>query len=149
MDISLNTTNYQSFKGRQIDFSQPVEIYKNLHNGLFSVRQNGLVVAHVESFSLSRVFCKVSETGRQKVIREQKKNVHAFLCGYLLEVNCIGSDNGLFEMLVHNHKLTYNPYKGGHFVKLEQGQFVGTVPNNVIHMGVMAHVNHGMTYLQY
>lgn len=141
--------NYQAYKGRSIDFTQQVEIYKNLHNGLFSVRQNGLVVAHVESFSLSRVSCKVSEAGRQKVIRECKKNVHAFLCGKLLEVNCVGTDNGMFEILVHNNKLTYNPYKLGNFVKLMQGQLVGVVPNNEIHMGVIAHVNLGMTYLEY
>lgn len=141
--------NYQSFKGRSIDFTQQVEIYKNLHNGLFSVRQNGLVVAHVESFSLARVYCKVSEAGRQKVIRECKKNVHAFLCGKLLEVNCVGTDNGMFEILVHNNKLTYNPYKLGNFVKLMQGQLVGVVPNNEVHMGVIAHVKMGMTYLQY
>lgn len=142
--------NYQSYKDRKIDFSQKVEIYKNLHNGLFSVRQNGLVVAHVESFSLSQVFCKVSESGRQKVIADRKKNVHAFLCGKLLEVNCIGTDNGLTETLVHNHKLSYNPYKQGNFIKLKQGQFVGIVPNNEVQqMGVIAHAKHGMSYLEY
>lgn len=141
--------NYQSFKGRSINFSQQVEIYKNLHNGLFSVRQNGLVVAHVESFSLASVYCKVSEAGRQKVIRERKKNVHAFLCGKLTLVNCIGTDNGLFEILVNDKKLTYNPYRQGNFVKLMQGQFVGIVPNNEICIGVMAHVKIGMTYWEY
>lgn len=140
---------YKSYKGRTIDQSKKVMIYKNLHNGLFSVRQNGLVVAHVESFSLSRVFCKVSEAGRQKVIREQKKNVHAFLCGELLDVNCVGTENGMFKTMVHNNKLTYNPYKLGNFVKLRQGQLVGIVPNNEVHMGVIAHVKIGMTYLEY
>lgn len=142
--------NYQAFKGRKIDFSQKVEIYKNLHNGLFSVRQNGLVVAHVESFSLSQVFCKVSEAGRKKVIADRKKNVHAFLCGELSEVNTVGTVNGIFKEMVYNNKLTYNPYKQGNFIKLEHGDFVGIVPNNEAQrMGVIAHVKHGMCYLDY
>lgn len=114
--------NYQSFKGRQIDFTQQVEIYKNLHNGLFSIRQNGLVVAHVESFSLIDTSFKVSKAGRQRVIREKKKNVHAFICGKLLDVNNISKDNHTFEQMAFNNRLSYNPYRAGCFVHLKQGE---------------------------
>lgn len=105
--------NYQSFKGRSIDFTQQVEIYKNLHNGLFSVRQNGLVVAHVESFSLSDVTFKVSESGRQKVLRERKKYVHAFVVGKLSEINC--TDNDIITSNPHT-RVRYNPYTLSSFV---------------------------------
>lgn len=111
--------NYQSFKGRSIDFTQQVEIYKNLHNGLWSVRQNGLVVAHLESFKLNQVFFRVSEVGRQRVIKEKKKNVHAFICGLLEEsmVNFITPDKEAFHVeLVEATKLYYNPYRTERFM---------------------------------
>lgn len=110
---------YQSFKGRSIDFTQNVEIYKNLHNGLFSVRQNGLVVAHLESFKLRQVFFKVNESGRQRVLKEKKKNVHAFICGLLDEsmINFITPEKEAFFLeLVEATKLYYNPYKTERFM---------------------------------
>ena len=96
---------YNSFKGRVIDFNKPVKIYKNLHNGLFSVMQNNLVVAHIESFILFNVIFKVNESGRQKVLKEKKKNVHAFVIGYIKSIN-VESD------LVNRGytEIRYNPY---------------------------------------
>ena len=78
---------YQSYKNRNIDFNKQVKIYKNLHNGLFSVMQNGLVVAHIESFLLNNVVFKVNESGRQRVLKEKQKNIHAFITGILKSVN--------------------------------------------------------------
>lgn len=110
--------NYQAYKNRQIDFSQRVEIYRNLHNGLWSVRQNGLVVAHLESFRLEKVSFKVLEAGRQRVLKEKKKNVHAFICGLLVEsmINFITPEKEAFHLeLVEASKLSYNPYKSSYF----------------------------------
>ena len=100
---------YQSFKGRKIDFNQKVEVYKNLHNGLFSVRQNGLVVAHVESIVLSYPRIKVNESGRQKVIKDKAKNVHAFITGFPNSVN-----KGF--TIDDKRAITYNPYRFRTFV---------------------------------
>src|SRR5690606_3428869 len=80
---------YQSFKGRKIDTSKQVLIYKNLHNGLFSVKQNGLVVAHVESIVLKNGFFDVNQAGRNRVIREKKKNVHAYVKGFIVSINTV------------------------------------------------------------
>lgn len=99
---------YLSYKGRSIDYSKPVMLYKNLHNGLFSVKQDGLVVAHLESVLLSNVSFKVNESGRNRVIREQKKNVHAYIVGYILNVNST-------PMSLLRRAITYNPYKYGYF----------------------------------
>lgn len=99
---------YKSYKGRYIDFNKPVKIYKNLHNGLFSVMQNNLVVAHIESFILNNVTFKVNESARQKVLKEKKKNVHAFITGLLNNVNCDMSYSRLSA-------ITYNPYKASNF----------------------------------
>lgn len=122
---------YQSFKGRQIDFNQKVEVYKNLHNGLFSVRQNGLVVAHVETIALSHPRIKVNEKGRQKVIRDKAKNVHAFITGFPNSVN-----KGF--TIDDKHAITYNPYKYKTFVYKDGLHDVRPTNDNKIFMA--AHI---------
>lgn len=101
--------NYKSYKDRVIDTKQKVMVYKNLHNGLFSIRQNGLVVAHVESVTLYNVKFAISESGRQKVIREGQKNVHAFITGFIESVNNCFTIND-------KNAITYNPYRFQTFV---------------------------------
>lgn len=91
-----------------IDTAKPVAIYKNLHNGKFSVKQCGLVVAHVDSILLTNVSLRVSEAGRQRVLRDKQKNVHAYVVGMVKEIN------GTAPLL--GARLSYNPYKAGHFV---------------------------------
>ena len=61
-----------------------VEIYRNLHNGTFSVRRDGKVVRHIENFEILRltdVKFVVQPTGRAMVTCEKMKNVHAFIRG--------------------------------------------------------------------
>lgn len=70
-----------SFKGRQIETEKPVRVYRNLHTGGYSIKQNGLVVAHAERLCLGDFKCIVNEKGRQKIIKTKQKNVHAFIEG--------------------------------------------------------------------
>jgi hypothetical protein len=56
--------------------------------------------------ALTNVTFKVSEAGRQRVLQEKRKNVHAGVVGTL--VDSLGS--------VGSERVTYNPYKGGTFV---------------------------------
>lgn len=64
-----------------------VKVYFNLHKHCFSVvslekgDSYGKVVAHVSEIMLSEVKFKVSEAGRQRVLREKRKNVHAYCVG--------------------------------------------------------------------
>ena len=67
-----------SLKG---DNPMRVFIYYNLHRRCWSVKalegeNKGTVIAHCESALLSGCVMKVSEKGRQRVLREKKKNVH-------------------------------------------------------------------------
>ena len=124
---------YQSFKGRKIDFNQKVEVYKNLHNGLFSVRQDGLVVAHVESIVLSYPKIKINEKGRQKVIKDKAKNVHAFITGFPNSVNkCFTSTD--------KRAITYNPYRFRTFVYKNGLHDVYPTNDNKIYMSVYSGV---------
>ena len=117
---------YQSYKGRSIDYSKPVMIYKNLHNGLFSVKQGGLVVAHIESVLLSSVSFKVNESGRIRVIREKKKNVHAYIVGYVLNVNST-------PISLLKRSITYNPYKNGYFYFKDDNSKAILNSNNLVY----------------
>ena len=101
-----------------------VEVYFNLHKKLFSVRSRmtGKVFAHVDKVSLSDPKFVVRKSGRDRVRREGKKNVHAFVKGSLL-----GPDEGtILEALVNTitkgKAVTYNPYKYETFVYADTEQ---------------------------
>jgi hypothetical protein len=95
-----------------IDHNKLCRVYYNLHKGLFSVtqkneRNNWVVVAHVNHIELKKVKFIVSEAGRQRVLREKRKNVHAFLEGFLCNVLANG---------FRPRRITYNPYKSDSFM---------------------------------
>ncbi len=72
------------YKERTLDESKPVHVYRNLGNAAkerYSIRQGGLVVGHTDEITLADCEFKVSEAGRQRVLREGRKNVHAYIKG--------------------------------------------------------------------
>jgi len=65
-----------------------VYVYLNLHKKCFSIKamsgpMRGRVISHADEVYLTDVEFRVSEKGRQRVLREQKKYVHAGVVGYL------------------------------------------------------------------
>jgi hypothetical protein len=109
-----------------------VEVYKNLHNGKFSIRQNGLVIGHADNVLLMNVSFKVAEAGRQRVLKECKKNVHSFVCGDLINAENFTSFKGrklpswiltgpLSDSIDHWDDISYNPYKWTSFVNKASG----------------------------
>lgn len=83
-------------------------IYRNLHTDTFSIRYRGKVIAHPRSFIAKNVTFKVNEISRQRVLREQRKNVHAFVvCDEWKELHVISWSSIL--------KINYNPYKYSSF----------------------------------
>lgn len=99
------------YKGREIDYSKPVMIYKNLTNGLWSIKQGGKVVGHANCFLLRYAEFKVSEVIRQRVISERKKYVHAYAVGYL-DPTCPLD----FNELELGKRIIYNPYQHKSFM---------------------------------
>lgn len=61
-----------------------VECYFNSHKKLVSVRKRGKVIAHAAGVVLKNPDFVVQEGGRQRVIREERKNVHAYVRGKLI-----------------------------------------------------------------
>lgn len=87
-----------------------VDVYFNLHKKTFSVRaregtKKGLVIAHMDSLILKDVTFHVSEAGRQRVLRERAKNIHAVTRGTLVET---APDTP--------NLVRYNPYEGPDFM---------------------------------
>ena len=90
-----------------------VFVYYNLHRHLWSIKalegpQKGLVIGHSDTVLLSNAVPKVSEAGRQRVLREKRKNVHAGIVGELVHREVEGYFPG--------SEVTYNPYKYTSFV---------------------------------
>jgi len=99
-----------------------VEVYFNLHKNIFSIRSRekenyGIVIGHSESVVLDAPKFVVRQAGREKVLKEKQKNVHAFVRGRLL-------DSLPLINLVERIKVTYNPYKFKSFVNKETEEVV-------------------------
>lgn len=94
-----------------------VFVYFNLHKKLWSVRaldgeRRGRIVAHAQDLCLADCVFKVSEAGRQRVLRERCKNVHAGVVGTLVS-------SGLPEGAACPTRITYDPYRFATFVDAE------------------------------
>lgn len=88
-----------------------VFVYFNLHKKRWSVRalegdQKGLVIAHCDEVWLRNATTRVSEKGRQRVLRERRKNVHAGIVGEWCE-----AQEGF-----SGRQITYDPYRFASFV---------------------------------
>lgn len=114
-----------------------VQVYWNFNRKLFSIRMKSgpthYVVAHASAVLLEDANFHVSERGRQRVLRDKRKNVHATVTGKLLGMVGKSTIRGksldfnslqyLFEnldqmMLVQNDGVAvfYNPYHHETFV---------------------------------
>ena len=124
------------------------QVYRNLHKGCWSIKEKGgKVVAHAEQAIMYHVTPVVNESGRQRVLREKRKNVHAYLEGQvaaylgtpyqgrnvaLCSVDDMEefSERFLIGPISYNPYLlpyffyddmTYRPYQGSLFAKLTKG----------------------------
>lgn len=83
-----------------------VKAYRNLHKKCFSIvdLKTGRVFKHQFHVVLRNASFRVSESGRQRVLREKRKNVHAYVVGELVETNFQFPD-------LQPKEAYYNPYK--------------------------------------
>jgi branched-subunit amino acid aminotransferase/4-amino-4-deoxychorismate lyase len=99
-----------------------VDVYWNLHKQTFSIRSRekenyGRVIRHADHVHIKNPTTVVSKAGRERVLREKKKNVHAVIRGVL-----IGTDphRRSFDTCVQQttgaHVWHYNPYEHDQFV---------------------------------
>jgi len=95
---------------------RPFRVYRNLHRGNFSVqsylqyKKGYRVTDRVSTAILEDCSFRVYESGRQKVIKEKRKNVHAYI-----ESDSYRVING--DVDVSNFReIYYNPYDLDAFV---------------------------------
>ena len=96
-------------------------VYFNLHKKVWSVKDVATqrVVAHLHNLVMFDAKPKVSEAGRQRVLRERKKYVHAGFEGYIDL-----SDPDKYSDCVFGKAVTYNPYKHEGFVYRDDEEYL-------------------------
>ena len=94
--------------------------------------QKGKVVDVVDGVIVKNVALVVREGGRQRVLRDKQKNVHAFVQGELVKTfpldtlkktadgNALAPGKGAFV------RISYDPYHAGYFFREDSGQAVGS-----------------------
>tara|TARA_R110000824_G_scaffold118452_2_gene270722 strand:- start:133 stop:552 length:420 start_codon:yes stop_codon:yes gene_type:complete len=99
-----------------------VEVYKNLHKNCWSVRNNktGLVIGYVKNIHLENATFIVRPAGRARVLRERRKNVHAFIKGNMGDSALVDSIGLIPYKDLHIHTVTYNPYLHTSFMIMDR-----------------------------
>jgi len=98
-----------------------VETYYNLHKHVLSVRRGGRVQLHTDTLMLEDVKFAVQPAGREKVLKQKRKNVHAFVRGNYEPIKA--KDIMDLSKSVYNWvKVYYNPYKTKTFVVTKTGK---------------------------
>ena len=108
-----------------------VEVYRNLNNGRLSIRdaKTKLVIGHADRVKLLDVTFHVSQAGRERVLREKRKNVHAVVRGYMVSalfgegykgrslLEYVGYGDPMRVRSYHEvEPIKYNPYKASAFM---------------------------------
>lgn len=91
----------------QANKDEVVQVYRNLNNGKWSVRSKKTkkVIGHTDALSLLNPVMKVQKGGRARVLKEKRKNVHAFIEGRL-RAPLINRDVIKSTFI----EISYNPY---------------------------------------
>jgi hypothetical protein len=88
-----------------------VKVYRNLRAKCWSIKQGTKVVSHQQTLVLKKVTFKVSEKGRQRVLKEKQKNVHAYVCGSWMQQEYLNS-----QLMI---QIKYDPYKQDTFFRVD------------------------------
>lgn len=113
----------------KIDESRGYRIHVNLHKNCLSISQYNIdkkgwrVVKHMKEFIALNVSFKVSEVSRQRAIRENRRNVHAY--AFAKQVLPITATDYLQKPNGDQPSVcSYNPYKHPYFYDIENGESV-------------------------
>lgn len=113
-----------------------VDVYFNLHKRVWSCRcrKRGIVTNHAPVvIAPMGAGLIVREAGRQRVLKEQRKNVHAFA---RLDHGSTSMDvtgwTAFADELEGGIEISYNPYKGASFYRKDTGQPLGSVSSLIM-----------------
>ena len=94
-----------------------VQVYYNLHKKCLSVRHKGKVIEHAQEVTLTDARFHVQQAGRERVLKQKRKNVHAYVSGKLKESFWFTQSPSY--VWTAKQRVTYNPYKHKNFVDKE------------------------------
>jgi len=120
MKIKINESQYRRLletitdDNEKTHIGDKVMVYYNLHKHTFSISRNGKVIAHADYVKLIDVEFRVRQGGREKVLKDKRKNVHSFVIGTLDDYCKFPCENLPSEP--NNNIVTYNPYKYNSYV---------------------------------
>jgi len=103
--------------GNKLEKGQRIQVYRNLRKDNFSIRdaKTRRVIAYGTDIILSNIRMYVQKGGRERVIREKWKNIHAFVSGTYEGDNYV--DLNQDWEVIH-----YNPYTTDTFINKTTGE---------------------------
>ena len=128
---------------RNWDLSRGHKIYFNLHKKCYSVqawdtdKKGWRLYKHSNELYVKDVSMQVNEKGRQRVIQEKRKNVHAFLNVHTAD--CIGGGKGKVSQPPRKFRgvCKYNPYEHDSFVDDETKAPIHELDEAVLRFGLI------------
>lgn len=102
-------------KDKGLETGKKVQVYRNLHKNCYSVRcaKTRRVIGHMRSVVLLYPEFKVNAKGRDRVRELKRKEVHAYVEGFLLA-------NTSDVLSIEGKRIRYNPYINDTFMR-DQG----------------------------
>lgn len=113
-------------KGRTLENGQPVQVYKNLNRDCFSIqdKKTKLVVAYADTVTVRNANFVISEAGRQRAIRDNRRNVHAYVQG---------------EFFISDQDIPLEAVKVGYYNPFKTDKFINEDTNEVIEQSYLVH----------
>ena len=139
--MQLCEPTIKPYKQRQVHEGQRVKCYRNLHGSdgsSFSVMLGSHVHGHTDTLLLRDARFNVRESGRQRVIREKHKNIHAFVTGTL-------ADQSQAPDISDMSPAYYNPYKTDSFIDLATEEPIHHADIVLLHEGLIYYANKNNT----
>lgn len=104
--------------------SDKVKSYFHFRKKCFSVSREGHPIEHFSWLLLRSVRFHVNLSGRERVLREQVKNVHAYVIGELVDGEKFSPDSErgeplLLKQITSLYQVRYNPYISPNFFRAD------------------------------
>src|SRR5690554_667673 len=91
MDNMYN--RWKPYKNREINLEKEVEVYRclNRKGKVYSIKQDGLVVAHTDALTMRDVKFIINQSGKKRCIDKKVRNVHAYIKGKIATKGVMGT----------------------------------------------------------
>lgn len=113
-----------------------VDVYYNLHKHVWSLscRKTGRIIRHASVVVAPKgARLVVREAGRQRVLAEKRKNVHAFArIDHGITSEDLAEWKTLCKMLEDAFDVSYNPYRCGTFYRVDTGEPIHAVSHLIM-----------------